>query len=59
MELSVEQKKIIEMVVQGKTNQEIGLKLNYTEGNIKKKLHKIYKIFAVKKRAELVREILT
>jgi len=54
MKLTEEQKSIIELVVQGKTNAQIAEEMGYCERNVKKKLHKIYKTFKVENRAALI-----
>lgn len=54
--LTDEQAKIISMIVNGKTNLEIAIELNISEAYVKKKIRKIFKLFNVRNRPELVRE---
>lgn len=52
--LNQEQKKIVELVITGMTNIEIGVELGYSKDSIKKRLSAIYRKFGVKKRIELI-----
>lgn len=52
--LNKEQKKIVELVITGMTNIEIGVELGYSKDSIKKRLSVIYRKFGVKKRIELI-----
>lgn len=54
MTLTPRQKEILALLLQGKTNFEIGLALNIFEGGVKYHLTKMYKQFGVKSRHELM-----
>lgn len=58
MKLNEFQKKITELVVDGKSNKEIADILGYSVENVKKNLRICFKYFKVKDRVGLVREYL-
>lgn len=58
MKLNDLQKDIINLVIQGKSNKEIGEALGYSPENIKKNLRVCFKYFKVNDRLGLVREAL-
>lgn len=56
MKITEEQKMIISFVVNGLTNIEIGEELGYSSSTIKKRLTRLYNIFNVRNRIELIRK---
>jgi len=53
-QLDARQLDLLELVVQGKTNKEIGLRLSRSEGSIKNRVTRIFEIFSVRSRLELI-----
>jgi DNA-binding CsgD family transcriptional regulator len=54
IDLTTKQRMIIELVMEGKTNFEIGVALNLFEGGVKYHLTNLYKKFKVKSRHALI-----
>ncbi len=58
MELKEIEKKVLDMVIDGQTNISIGEEIGYSEKTVCRIIKRIYKVFGVAKRIELVREVL-
>lgn len=58
IKLSEEFITILEMIAEGKTNQEIAFELNYTTRNVEYKINKLFQLYKVKNRIHLASEYL-
>lgn len=56
MKLTALQKVILDKVIKGKTNIEIGVDIGYSSDTVKRQIRKLFKKFRVDKRIDLVRE---
>lgn len=56
MKLTEEQKVILDKVIKGETNIEIGVDIGYSADTVKRQIRKLFKKFRVDKRIDLVRE---
>jgi len=59
MKLTEEQTKILELLVQGKTNMQIANELGYSDRSVKRKLQKLKKLFQVENRTALTSAFLS
>lgn len=56
MKLTALQKVILDKVIKGETNIEIGVDIGYSADTVKRQIRKLFKKFRVDKRIDLVRE---
>ena len=53
-----EQKKILELILQNKTNEEISIELNYSRSTVKRRIKELFKMYNVNSRIKLMQEYL-
>ena len=53
-----EQKKILELILQNKTNEEISIELNYSRSTVKRRIKELFKLYNVDSRIKLMQEYL-
>ena len=53
-----EQKKILELILQNKTNEEISIELNYSRSTVKRRIKELFKMYNVDSRIKLMQEYL-
>ena len=53
-----EQKKILELILQNKTNEEISIELNYSRSTVKRRIKELFKKYNVDSRIKLMQEYL-
>lgn len=53
-----EYKKILELILQDKTNEEISIELNYSKSTVKRRIKELFELYKVKSRFQLGREYL-
>lgn len=51
-----EYKKILELILQDKTNEEISIELNYSKSTVKRRIKELFELYKVKSRFQLGRE---
>lgn len=49
-------KKILELILQDKTNEEISIELNYSKSTVKRRIKELFELYKVKSRFQLGRE---
>lgn len=53
-----EYKKILELILQDKTNEEISIELNYSKSTVKRRIKELFKKYNVDSRIKLMQEYL-
>lgn len=53
-----EYKKILELILQDKTNEEISIELNYSKSTVKRRIKELFKKYNVNSRIKLMQEYL-
>lgn len=53
-----EQQKILELILQNKTNEEISIELNYSRSTVKRRIKELFKLYNVDSRIKLMQEYL-
>lgn len=53
-----EYKKILELILQNKTNEEISIELNYSRSTVKRRIKELFKLYNVDSRIKLMQEYL-
>lgn len=53
-----EQQRILELILQNKTNKEISIELNYSRSTVKRRIKELFKMYNVDSRIKLMQEYL-